>query len=118
MRFDSHAVKRRLSALSSFRKLALVLLLCQRGWPALEKFSHDTGFDISPHPKALNEGWLRLGGSGGKRGEYAAMARRCLDGCPHTEDFTHPLTSAALDAGLSIGLMMKFLAGGQRSLPC
>lgn len=109
MQFDDAALKRHLVTSPNFRRLAFAMLLCQRGWPALEKFGRDTGFDVSPHPHALNEGWLCLGGGDRMRAEHAAMAQQCLDSTPDTEDFDHPLTSAALDGGLSIGLMMEFL---------
>jgi hypothetical protein len=39
-------------------------------------------------------------------------SEECYKSAPDTERFDHPLTSAALNAALSIGLLMSFLSEG------
>ena len=101
--------KRDLDSLSVSKKLAFILLLCERMMPAFQKFSADTGFYISRYQGYLERGWAYLNGKS-NLGGYEDASRDCYDNAPDTEAFDHVLTSAALNATLSIGALMSFLS--------
>lgn len=102
-------LKRGLNGLSISKKLAFMLLLCERMMPAFKKFSADTGFDISRYQECLEQGWVYLNDKSHLAG-YEEASQECYENAPDTEEFDHLLTSAALNAALSIGLLMGFLS--------
>jgi len=106
---NDSVLKRSLSSLSKDRQLVFMLLLCERMMPGLNRFAGETGFNSSFYRKCLDDAWLYLAGNGNLP-NYDEVAEKCLDGAPDTEEFDHPLTSAALNAALSVGAMMRFLA--------
>jgi len=84
------------------------LLLCERMMSSLDRFSNDTGFDGIIYREFLDDVWLHLAGNGNLT-SYREAAEECLDRAPDTAEFDHPLTSAALNAALSVGATMSFL---------
>lgn len=109
LEFDSNKLKLRLGALSDFGRVAFMLLLCERMMPQLHGFAKSTGFDLSLYSKCLEQGWAYLGEKASSIG-YERLAQACFDSAPDTEQFSHVLTSAALDTALSIGYLMTFLS--------
>jgi uncharacterized protein YjaG (DUF416 family) len=105
-KFDQASLRVQLSKLSMPRQLAFALLLCERMMPGLRRFSKDTSYSILLYEKGLELGWRHLVGES-TRDECDELSDRCLQQAPHTEDFTHGLVSAALNAALSIALLMK-----------
>jgi|SRR5271165_3907410 len=107
--FDKQRLKRNLSYLTRTQQVAFALLLCERMFPALRKFGADAAFDVTPFRNFLDRAWASF-----ERPHpadcYRELSRECYARAPDTEDFSHPLTSAALDACLSIGFLMEFLA--------
>jgi uncharacterized protein YjaG (DUF416 family) len=109
LEFDGARLTKRLSSLSIQKRLAFMLFLCERMMPEFLRFAGDTGYGLSTYLESLGKGWGYLEGKL-EPDSYENLARRCLDGAPDTEDFDHILTSAALNAALSIGDLMLFLA--------
>jgi uncharacterized protein YjaG (DUF416 family) len=97
-----------LKKLSIPRQLAFALLLCERMMPGLRRFSKDTGYSILLYEQGLELGWRHLV-AGPARGECDELSDRCFQHAPHTEDFTHGLVSAALNAALSIALLLIYV---------
>jgi uncharacterized protein YjaG (DUF416 family) len=108
-KFSSSALKEALGALSMPCQVGFMLLLCERATPPLRKFSVDTGFDISLSLECLDIGWNSLGNLS-RDTSYKLLAERVFESAPDTEDFRHELTSAALDATLCIGSLMRFVS--------
>ena len=106
---DESRLKRMIGHFAKGKQLAFVLLLCERMAPALNKFSKETGFDSSIYRGYLGDAWNYLD-QRGSSSNYGEMAEQCLEHAPDTEEFNHPLTSAALNAALSIAATMGFLA--------
>jgi len=106
--FDEKKLDRRLRALPSLKQLAFLLLLCERMMPEFRRFARDTGFDLTVYIDCLEKGWEYFGGEASPH-VYEALAKACIESAPDTEEFDHPLTSAALDAALSISYLMTFL---------
>jgi uncharacterized protein YjaG (DUF416 family) len=73
------------------------------------KFAKATGFDGSVYREHLDDAWRNLD-LGTSPSDYGEAARQCLDHAPDTEEFSHPLVSAALNAALSVVETMEFLA--------
>jgi len=96
-------------SLSARKRLAFMLLLCERMMPGFQKFGTDTGFDLSIHLECLEKGWACLGGEP-RLESYEESAGKCLESTPDTEDYQHILTSAALDTALSVRNLMLFLS--------
>ncbi len=107
--FDGHNLRQRLCALPIPKQLAFMLLFCERMMPQRLAFARSTGFGIGIYRECLDRGWLFLVGRR-EPGGYESWAKICVDNSPDTEDFQHSLTSAALDATLSIADLMSFLS--------
>ena len=105
---DQTVFKHSLDALSKPKQVAFMLLLCERMMPGLQKFSSATGYDISCYRRAIGDGWVYLIG-GLNAGE---LFQECLASAPDTEEYDHPLTSAALNAVLSLELLKRFILEG------
>jgi uncharacterized protein YjaG (DUF416 family) len=109
--FDEFWLKPKVGHLSKEKQLAFALLLCERMVPALNRFANETGFDNSIYRERLEDAWCYLK-QGTSPSTSAEVAEQCLDHAPDTEEFNHPLTSAALNAALSLAATMSFLADG------
>jgi uncharacterized protein YjaG (DUF416 family) len=107
--FNGSILRQKLASLSKTKQLAFLLLLDERMILALDKFSRETNFNASIYQECLDNAWRSLAGDT-TISSYGKMAEECLDHAPDTEEFDHPLTSAALNAALSTGAMMSFLA--------
>jgi uncharacterized protein len=107
-RFLQASLREQLRKLSIVKQFAFALLLCERMMPGLRQFSNETGYAISLYDKCLELGWKHLV-DGLARDECDELWYRCLEQAPRTEDFTNGLVSAALNAALSIALLMKFV---------
>jgi uncharacterized protein YjaG (DUF416 family) len=77
--------------------------------PLLQKFGDDSGYDVSLFRNCLSDGWQALSKGMGRR-DWSNLAQECAKGAPDTEEFDHPLVSAALNAALSIAALMTFLS--------
>ena len=106
---DKIQLKQRIGLLSQGKRVALALLFCERMVPTLNKFAKETGFDSSVYREHLDDAW-RNPDQGTSSSDYGEAAKQCLDHAPDTEDFIHPLMSAALNAALSVAETMEFLA--------
>lgn len=108
-KLDNSALRQKLEFLSKGKQLAFALLLSKRMIPALDKFSRDTNFNGAIFHTGLDSAWRYLAGDANMP-RYGEMAEESLAHAPDTEEFDHPLTSAALNAALSVAAMMSFLA--------
>jgi uncharacterized protein YjaG (DUF416 family) len=106
--FNDVVLKQSLNPLSKDQKIAFCLLLCERMMPALTSFARDVKFDDSIYRECLNDAWRHFTGST-SLSNYSELAEACANGAPDTEEFEHPLTSAALNTTLSIEATMSFL---------
>ena len=106
---DERPLRQALERLAKEKQVAFALLLCERLVPAFEEFSREVDFDDSLYRTGLDSVWHYLR-QGGKSSNYARMAEQCRDHAPDTEEFSHPLTSAALNAALSIAATIRLLA--------
>ena len=109
--FSEPALRRSLEVLSEPKQLAFMLFLCERMMPGFRKFGSDTNFRVSRYQQCLENGWLSLDEQP-HRSKDEEASEECQKNAPDTEKFDHPLTSAALNAALSIGLLMSFLSEG------
>src|SRR6266496_2960729 len=90
-------------ALSAKKQLAFALLVFERMLPSLIAFSKDTGFDASCYLRAKEAVWAAL-----QNGPVdQELNRACIQRAPDTEDFSHELTSYALNAALAIGYIVE-----------
>lgn len=112
--FNEPAMRRRLEALSEPKQLAFMLLLCEGMMPEFRRFGTETNFRVSRYQECLENGWLSLEEKL-YRSEPERASKECFENAPDTEKFDHPLTSAALNAALSIGLLMNFLSDGNEN---
>ncbi len=106
---DEPSLKQAVGRLTKGGQLAFALLLCERMIPALEVFARETGYEASIYRGALDDAWHSLEHNGTSE-IFRELAERCRKHAPDTEDFSHPLTSAALNAVLSIAAAVSFLA--------
>ena len=100
---NSHefTLNQKLEQLSIAEQIAFALLLCERMLPTLYQFSSDTGFDSATYRTYMAAAWDYLV-TCTNRPSFAEFEKYSLDHAPDTEDFNHPLTSAALNAALSV----------------
>jgi uncharacterized protein YjaG (DUF416 family) len=108
-RLDESWLRQEIEHLTKGKQLSFALLLCERMVPALEEFAREVDFDGSFYRDGLDGAWQYLEKEGASS-NYSEMAEKCLDLAPDTEEFSHPLTSAALNAALSIAATISFLA--------
>jgi uncharacterized protein YjaG (DUF416 family) len=109
LEFNEKNLERRLSALSARKQAAFLLLLCERMMPEFRQFASEVGLDLTVCRDCLECGWEYLAGNPSTH-DYLALAEACLRIAPDTEDHDHVLTSAALDAALSLNDLMIFLS--------
>jgi uncharacterized protein YjaG (DUF416 family) len=96
------------AALSRKKQLAFALLVFERMLPSLVAFSKETGFDDSCYLQAKDAAWSILQ-SGTVVG---SLNEACLRGAPDTEEYSHELTSYALNAALAMSDIMEFTQDG------
>jgi uncharacterized protein YjaG (DUF416 family) len=106
---DKIQLKQTIGHLSKAKQVAWALLFCERMMPALNRFAKETGFDSSVYREHLDDAW-RKADQGTSASDFGEAAKQCLDQAPNTEDFIHPLMSAALNAAISVVETMQFLA--------
>jgi uncharacterized protein YjaG (DUF416 family) len=104
-------VAEQVAGLPKEKKLAFMLVLCERLIPAMDQFARETGHDGAIFRECLDKAWCHLAGNGGAF-NWSKLSQQCLRRVPDTEDIDHPLTSEALDAALAIEAMVSFLADG------
>jgi uncharacterized protein YjaG (DUF416 family) len=97
------------SALSPKKQLAFALLLFERMLPSLIAFSKDTGFNESCYLRAKDAAWAAL-----QNGPVdQALSQACIRSAPDTEEFSHGLTSYALNAALAMSDIVEFTLDGR-----
>lgn len=95
-----------LATLSPNKQLAFALLVFERMLPSLTAFARDTGFDDSCYLRGRETAWASL-----QSGSVdPASSQECYKNAPDTEDFTHELTSHALNAALAMSDILEFAA--------
>ena len=92
------------SVLSPKKQLAFALLLFERMLPSLIAFSKDTGFDDSCYLRARDAVWSALQNGAVDQ----ALNQACIRSAPDTEEFSHELTSYALNAALAMSDVVEF----------
>jgi hypothetical protein len=92
------------SAFSPKKQLAFALLLFERMLLSLIRFSKDTGFDHTCYLRAKDAAWSAL--QNGAVDE--ALNQACIRSAPDTEEFSHELTSHALNAALVMSDIVEF----------
>ncbi len=95
--------------LSPRKQLAFALLVFERMLPNLIDFSTDTGFDNSCYMRARDAAWASLQNAPIE----SSLSEACLKGAPDTEEFSHELTSFALDAALAMSDILEFTQDGR-----
>jgi hypothetical protein len=96
------------ATLSRKKQLAFALLVFERMLPSLVAFSKDTGFDGSCYLQAKDAAWALL-----RNGPMVrSLSEVCLRGAPDTENYSHELTSYALNAALAMNDIMEFTQDG------
>jgi uncharacterized protein len=103
-----------LSALSRAKQLAFALLVFERMLPCLSVFSKDTGLDDSYCLQARESAWKALEGK--ESGSRQSLSEACLKNAPDTEDYSHELTSSALNTALAMRDILEFAMGGPTDL--
>jgi hypothetical protein len=98
-----------ITALPPKKRLAFALLVFQRMRPSLIAFSEDTGFDNACYLQAEDAAWAALQNHAVDK----ALSQACLRGAPDTEEFTHGLTSHALNAALAMSDILEFTLDGR-----
>lgn len=97
-----------IASLSPKKQLAFALLVFERMLPSLITFSKDTGFDDSCYLQARDAAWAALENAPVDR----SLDEACRRGAPDTEEYSHELTSFALDAALAMSDIMEFAQDG------
>jgi hypothetical protein len=93
-----------LLSLSPKKQLAFALLVFERMLPSLIAFSKETGFDDSCYLQAKDAAWAALQDGAVDQ----TLNQACIKSAPDTEQFTHELTSYALNAALAMSDMVEF----------
>ena len=98
-----------LAALSKRAQGAFALLIFERMLPSLSAFSTDANFDASCYLRARHAVWAALEGIQLDR----ELTENCIRNAPDTEDFSHELTSYALNAALAMSDIAEFVLDGR-----
>ncbi len=106
---DIENLRRDLGLVSKEKQLVFALTLCERLMPSLRRFATETAFRGTNVERCLDLAWGHLRGESGLSDAHE-LAEECLRVAPDTEEFDHPLTSAALNAVLSVAAVMEFVA--------
>lgn len=93
------------------KQLAFVLLVFERMLPSLIAFSKYTAFDAACYLEARDAAWAVLQNS--KDGiANQSLGEACIRNAPDTEEFSHELTTYALNAALAMADIMEFTLDG------
>jgi uncharacterized protein YjaG (DUF416 family) len=98
-----------IASLSPKKQLAFALLAFERMLPSLIAFSKDTGFDDSCYLRSKDAAWTALQDGAVDQ----ALNEACMRSAPDTEEFSHPLTSYALNAALAMSDIVEFTLDGR-----
>jgi len=101
-----------ISELSPTKQLAFALLIFARMLPLLTVFCKDTGVDGSGCIQAKDVAWSDMESGSRRIALYRSLNKACIKNTPDTEDYTHEMTSDALNAFLTISGIMEFLTDG------
>ena len=113
LRLDVSEMRKRLSRLSPARRCAFVLSCCERMFPRYERFCDDERLPSENKlflRTVVDLGWSALAGNVDSASQLrrAENARRALEPDPGEHDSLY--VSAALDAVVSIGIMVDAVA--------
>jgi uncharacterized protein len=97
------------ATLSRKQQLAFALLVFERMLPSLVTFSKDTGFEDACYLEAKEAAWNTLQNGPVDR----SIINACLRSVPDTEDYSHELTSYALNAALAVNEIIEFTQDGR-----
>ena len=112
-RFDQQELEEDLSKLSHRHRVAFCASVCERLLPHYIAFSRQVGWgDPMLLRNLLDEVWRFVTGESPRPDRLSKYALACDRAIPHTEDHTHDLTSAALDAATAICETLKCTADG------
>lgn len=106
--FGQEKILDSLKAISTKKQLAFALLVFERMLPRLTAFSKDTGRDDSCFLQARHAAWQALQ-KDQESSVYTSLNEVCSENLPNTEDFSHDLTSDALNAGAVMCEIMEFM---------
>jgi uncharacterized protein len=98
-----------ITSLSPQKQLAFALLVLERMLPSLITFAKDTDFDASCYLEAKKAAWEALQTSTVDE----ALNQVCMESAPDTENFSHDLTSYALNAALAMSDILEFALDGR-----
>src|SRR5208283_2479470 len=101
-----------LSKLSPKKQLAFALSAFERMLPRMVSFCKDTGVDYSCCSQAWDVAWSDMEDGSNRGALYRSLNEACLKNAPDTEDFTHDMTSDALNAFLAMSEIMEFMLDG------
>lgn len=101
-------MKAQATRLSLKKQLAFALLVFERMLPSLIAFSKDTDVDCSCYLSARDTAWSALRDGAVDEG----LNQACLRNAPDTEEFSHELTSYALNAALAMSEILEFAVDG------
>ena len=91
------------------KQLAFGLLIFERMLPSLVSFSRDTGRDSACFLKGRDVVWTELANNHGPVSTQR-LREECDGNIPDTEEFSHRLTSFALNAALTMTELLDFIA--------
>lgn len=98
-----------IASLSPKKQLAFALLAFERMLPSLIEFAKDTHFDASCYMEAEKAAWEALE----TNTVDEALNQMCAQRAPDTEEFSHELTSYALNAALAMSDILEFVLDGR-----
>lgn len=96
------------------KQLAFALLIFERMLPSLLDFAKAIGRDDSCYLRAGDAAWRALEGYQDEP-SCRLLSAACLRSAPDTEEFSHKLTSYALNAALAMSEIMEFILDGRAS---
>ncbi len=106
-KFDEAVLKQQLSSLVFWKQLVFLIAVCQRLIPSFSMFSKETGFSGEDILRGLLlKAWNNLF-EGVTKVDFSAETYQAESLAPETENFDSIYTSSALDAAVSISLLMK-----------
>lgn len=97
-----------LMSLTKKKQLAFALLVFERMLPSLIAFSKGTVRDVSCYLRAREAAWAALQ-NGTDSTDNQSLNEACIKNAPDTEDFSHELTSYALNAALTMSDILEFI---------
>lgn len=111
--FDDVALHQKLAVLPFWKQLVFLIVVCQRLIPSFHAFANETGFEGEDILKdLLQKAWDTLL-KGASKADFASEVNQAESVAPDTEDFGSIYVSSALDAAVSVSLLMKAFSDGQ-----